>query len=425
MMAHFSAPPLSADDLLVLLAVARSGRFTTAGQRLGLNHTTIARRIAALEAQLGGRVLSRDGGSWEVTPLGTRALAAAEAVEQALGGLDDGGGDRIEGLIRLSATDGFSGFVAAPAMAALQQRHPGIALEIVTGTRQASQQRGAADLEVVVGRPQAHRAKAVHLADYALGLYASRDFLRRHPTPTSPDDLVGQPLVYFIESMLHVDSLDDARRVVPGMTDAVASTNVYVHVDATRAAPGSDCFRSSWPISTTISCACCRSGSSSACPTGSSRGPTPCSSAPSPPSWKPCTSASTTCGACWSARPDPRASRRLRVPPCRRVAEFPRRRVHGIPPSAREIHADNPCTRRLNAKSTRDTTTPGAATPPSVTECTGTHRMHGNSTPTTRALVDCTRSRRTRREITRGPGQAGSMRRMLAPQAASAASRGK
>ncbi|MFF3026931.1 LysR family transcriptional regulator [Microbacterium sp. NPDC057944] len=238
MMAHFPAPPLSADDLLVLLAVARSGRFTTAGQRLGLNHTTIARRIAALEAQLGGRVLSRDGGSWEVTPLGTRALAAAEAVEQALGGLDDGGGDRIEGLIRLSATDGFSGFVAAPAMAALQQRHPGIALEIVTGTRQASQQRGAADLEVVVGRPQVHRAKAVHLADYALGLYASRDFLRRHPTPTSPDDLVGQPLVYFIESMLHVDSLDDARRVVPGMTDAVASTNVYVHVDATRGGAG-------------------------------------------------------------------------------------------------------------------------------------------------------------------------------------------
>jgi len=44
--AHFPAPPLSADDLLVLLAVARSGRFTSAGQQLGLNHTTVARRIA-------------------------------------------------------------------------------------------------------------------------------------------------------------------------------------------------------------------------------------------------------------------------------------------------------------------------------------------------------------------------------------------
>jgi DNA-binding transcriptional LysR family regulator len=49
---------------------------------------------------------------------------------------------------------------------------------------------------------------------------------------------LGRPLVYFIESMLHVDSLDDARRAVPRMTDAVASTNVYVHVDATRGGAG-------------------------------------------------------------------------------------------------------------------------------------------------------------------------------------------
>lgn len=238
MMAHFPAPPLSADDLLVLLAVARSGRFTTAGQQLGLNHTTIARRIAALEAQLGGRVLSRADGVWELTPLGSRALAAAEEVERALGALGAHSGARLEGLIRLSATDGFSGFVAAPAMARLQRRHPDVALEIVTATRQASQQRAGADLEVVVGRPQVRRARAIHLADYALGLYASRDFLARIPAPSSASDLVGQPLVYFIESMLHVDSLDDARRVVPGMTDTVASTNVYVHVDATRGGAG-------------------------------------------------------------------------------------------------------------------------------------------------------------------------------------------
>lgn len=237
-MAHFPAPPLSADDLLVLLAVARTGRYTSAGQQLGLNHTTIARRIAALEAQLGGRVLSREDGGWELTPLGTRALAAAESVERALGGLDARDDERVEGLIRLSATDGFSGFVAAPAMAALQERHPDVRLEIITGTRQASQQRAGADLEVVVGRPQVRRARAVHLADYALGLYASRDYLRWHPEPRTLDDLAGRPLVYFIESMLHVDSLDDARRAVPGMTDAVASTNVYVHVDATRGGAG-------------------------------------------------------------------------------------------------------------------------------------------------------------------------------------------
>jgi DNA-binding transcriptional LysR family regulator len=183
-------------------------------------------------------VLSRDGAGWELTPLGSHALAAAEGVERALGGLHERSGEQIGGLIRLSATDGFSGFVAAPAMAALRRRHPDVTLEIITGTRQASQQRAGADLEVVVGRPQVRRARAIHLADYALGLYASRDYLRHHPAPAEPEDLVGRPLVYFIESMLHVDSLDDARRAVPRMTDAVASTNVYVHVDATRGGAG-------------------------------------------------------------------------------------------------------------------------------------------------------------------------------------------
>ena len=64
----------SADDLLVLLAVGRSGRYNTAAEELGLNHTTISRRIAALEQSIGGRVLARVGGGWELTDLGPRRV---------------------------------------------------------------------------------------------------------------------------------------------------------------------------------------------------------------------------------------------------------------------------------------------------------------------------------------------------------------
>jgi DNA-binding transcriptional LysR family regulator len=239
MAARITAPPLSADDLLVLLAVSRTGRFTTAARELSLNHTTIARRIAALEAELGGRVLTRRGAGWILTPLGERAVAAAEGVERALRPLADPAEPQgLHGVIRLSATDGFSGFIASPAMAALRRQHPGVALEIVTGTRQAAQQRVGTDLEVVVGRPQVRRAEAVLLGEYVLGLYASRDYLAREGTPAAVSDLTGRPLIYFIESMLQVDVLDDARRAIPAMFDAVASTNVYVHVEATRAGAG-------------------------------------------------------------------------------------------------------------------------------------------------------------------------------------------
>ena len=72
MMTWLSDRGSSADDLLVLLAVGRSGRYTTAAEELGLNHTTIARRIAALEQSIGGRVLARVAGGWELTELGAR-----------------------------------------------------------------------------------------------------------------------------------------------------------------------------------------------------------------------------------------------------------------------------------------------------------------------------------------------------------------
>lgn len=228
-----------ADDLLILLAVGRTGRYNTAADDLGVNHTTISRRIAALEASLGGRVLVKAGGGWELTELGRAALGAAEAVESAVKSLVNGDGNgQVEGVVRLSATDGFSAYIAAPAAARVQKLHPKVAVEIVAVTRRASPQRSGLDIEVVVGQPQVHRAQAVELGDYRLGLYASRSYLAEHGTPAGVEDLSDHALVYFIDSMLQVDDLDLAPNFTPIMRESVTSTNVFVHVEATRASAG-------------------------------------------------------------------------------------------------------------------------------------------------------------------------------------------
>ncbi|BBX20044.1 LysR family transcriptional regulator [Mycolicibacterium duvalii] len=230
----------SADDLLVLLAVGRTGRYTTAADELGLNHTTISRRIAALERAMGGRVLARVGGGWELTDLGREALTAAEAVESAVRSLatDAAGTRALEGVVRISATDGFSAYIAAPAAAAVQRDHPKVAVEVVATTRRATQQRSGMDIEVVVGEPKVHRARALRLGDYCLGLYGSRDYLAAHSAPVDVADLHRFPLVYFIDSMLQVDDLDLATSFAPAMRESVTSTNVFVHVEATRASAG-------------------------------------------------------------------------------------------------------------------------------------------------------------------------------------------
>ncbi|WP_196839494.1 LysR family transcriptional regulator [Arthrobacter sp. CAN_A1] len=231
---------LNPDDLLILLAVSHTGRFTSAAESLNLNHTTVSRRITALEKSLGGHVLVRASGGWELTQLGGRAVAAAERVATALAILagNDDDGSPVAGVVRMSATDGFSAYIAAPAFARLRRRHPRLTIEIVAATRRASQTRSGLDLEVVVGEPQVHRAEAMRLGEYMLGLYASRDYLAETPAPLSVDEASEHPLVYFIDSMLQVDSLDAPRRLLPTMKDSLSSTNVFVHVEATRAGAG-------------------------------------------------------------------------------------------------------------------------------------------------------------------------------------------
>ncbi len=228
------------DDLLVLLAVSRTGRFIAAAEGLGLNHTTVSRRIAALEKTLGGRVLARTAGGWELTELGQKAVRAAENVESALAQMaaESDASKQLSGVVRLSATDGFSAYIAAPAVAAVQRRHPQLKVELVTVTRPALQHRSGLDLEIVVGEPHVHRAEAFELGQYVLGMYASRQYLADHGTPTTVDELITHPLVYFIDSILQVDDLDAPRRLVPTMRNALTSTNVFVHVEGTRAGAG-------------------------------------------------------------------------------------------------------------------------------------------------------------------------------------------
>ncbi|MFF2549554.1 LysR family transcriptional regulator [Nocardia sp. NPDC058058] len=236
-----ATPRPNPDDLLVLLAVGRTGRYVSAADELGLNHTTISRRIAALEHALGGRVLMRGASGWELTDLGREALAAAETVEAAVRSLASGtGGTRtLEGVVRMSATDGFSAYLAAPAIARVQRDHPKVTVEIITATRRASLQRSSLDIEVVVGKPQVRRAEAIPLGDYTLALYAAESYLATHDSPASAADLSRHPLVYFIDSMLQVDDLDLAPMLfAPTMRESISSTNVFVHVEATRAAAG-------------------------------------------------------------------------------------------------------------------------------------------------------------------------------------------
>ena len=228
------------ESLMTFLAVARLGRYTAAGEALGVNHSTVSRRIRGLEAAMGGRVLTRTPAGWEVTELGQRALASAEEVERALAGLSqhaDGG--EISGMVRIAAPDAFSTYVATPALAALQREHPGLVVEVISATQRVRQNRSGVDLEIVIGKPFVHRAVAAHVLDYALGLYASPEYLdpRRAAAHAGRPRRSSAQLLHRVR-VARVDDLDRATDSLPPMRRGIFSTSVFAQVAATVAGAG-------------------------------------------------------------------------------------------------------------------------------------------------------------------------------------------
>ncbi|MFX0579249.1 LysR family transcriptional regulator [Nocardia nepalensis] len=231
----------SPDDLLVLLAVARLGRFSAAAAALGVNSTTASRRIASLEKAVGGRLLVRSPRGWELTELGRGVLVVAEEIEKSMQQLAtplQTRTDGIGGLVRIAASDAFVARFAVPALARLQEAHPRLSIELISATQRVRQNRSGVDLEIVVGQPDVHRAIARHLTDYRLGLYASRTYLDRHGTPEHLADLAHHRLIFYIESSLQVDELDRAAKQLPEPVTSMRSTSVFAHLEAAAEGAG-------------------------------------------------------------------------------------------------------------------------------------------------------------------------------------------
>ena len=231
----------SPDDLLILLTVARLGRFNAVAETLGTTHTTISRRILALDKQLGGRTLERSPHGWELTDLGNEAVAAAEAIEGTLGALTSRlaqSEDVLSGVVRISTPDGFGAGFVAPALVRLQREHPLLNVEMLSATRKVSQNRSGVDLEIVVGNLDVSNAQTIFLSNYFLRLYASPQYAREHGLPVTLDDVRQHGFVSYVESALQVAELGHRSTQLPVPRSSFQATSIFAQLEAVRRGAG-------------------------------------------------------------------------------------------------------------------------------------------------------------------------------------------
>lgn len=234
--------PLSvnAEDLRYLLALARTGRMVAAAAVLGIDHSTVGRRIRRLENELGVALLVRKPDGWELSATGQAIAARASEIEsivQDVRAIATGEANELRGTVLIAAPDGFGVAFVAPALARLRREHPGITPELVTSSRPVSSRGTGFDLSINVGAPPSGRMESEVLTHYTLGLFASDAYLAEHGTVKTEDDLRGHPLIFYIDSLLSVEELD-LMRWFSGARIGLRSTNVLAQVAATRAGGG-------------------------------------------------------------------------------------------------------------------------------------------------------------------------------------------
>lgn len=148
---------LNWDDLRVLLALGRAGSFGAAAGRLGVNETTVLRRLERLSTRLGARLFERSGGRLVTTAAGARLLQDLEVAEAAIerGAAAARGQDgEVAGLLRLTAVPLLANRLLVPALPGLLKRHPGLEVELIAEPSALSVMRREVDIALRLARPQ-------------------------------------------------------------------------------------------------------------------------------------------------------------------------------------------------------------------------------------------------------------------------------
>lgn len=227
------------DDLRVFIAAARTESASAAAQRLGLDASTVGRRIAALEASLKATLFVRSAKGLRLTTTGARLLDAGLAAEAAMNlAAEVGESDIVGGAIRISASEGFGGKVLAPALPQLRARHPGLTVELAANPGFMSPLRREVDMTVTLSEPASPRLLIEPLTDYQLGLYAAPAYLAARAAPESPADLDDAELVGYIDDQIYAPELRYLDEVRPGLTPSLASSSINAQREMIAAGAG-------------------------------------------------------------------------------------------------------------------------------------------------------------------------------------------
>ena len=187
------------DDLRFVLEVRRTGSALGAAQVLGVNQSTVVRRIAHIEETLCQTLFERKQSGYVPTAQGICVSETAERMEGEVRALESSliaARRTLTGVVRLTTSETLANRLVAPWLASFQKLHPGVRIELFADDRRLDVARGEADIALRAGsRPDGAGIVIRRLPDAAWSVYCCRAYASEHGVPASRDDLRRHSIV--------------------------------------------------------------------------------------------------------------------------------------------------------------------------------------------------------------------------------------
>ena len=229
-------------DLPIFLEVARAQQLGRAAASLGVDATTVGRRLRRLETAVGQRLFEQGPDGQILTSAGEDLLARATAMAAIASDIrtPPAGRTEVDGTIRVSVAEGFGTWFVSRHLGTLAQAHPKLAVDLVATSGFLNPTRRETDVAVLLARPRRGPLRTRKLTDYTLRLYASAEHLAAHGPVHGIADLRDRRMIGYVPDIVYAPELRYLDEI-PGVRDPVlrsSSINAQAHMIASGAGIG-------------------------------------------------------------------------------------------------------------------------------------------------------------------------------------------
>lgn len=230
---------LNWDDLRLFLAVARAGSLAQASKKLGFDISTVSRRLAQLEEDLGGILFERGRSGLKRTALAEELVFHAQRVESGVIGLLDAAAQKgISGVVRVAMMEGFGSLYLSRKLTPFISSNPNLQIELVTSPCTVNVTRREADIFLSFFELDGRGLHCEQIGEFSLFLYGSDDYFSAYGMPQSVDELQDHRFVTYVDDLIQLNAVRWLADVIDNPKVAVCSSSMVAQISFAEAGAG-------------------------------------------------------------------------------------------------------------------------------------------------------------------------------------------